>query len=136
MTLTDAGPLVALLDAGDQYHSDCIAALHRVPSFPLLTTWVCFAEAMYLLGEVGGFSYQAALWDLIWTGQLVLHDLTPEEGNRMTALMEQYRETPMDLADASLVAVAESGSLQSVFTFDADFYVYRLVDGSALEVIR
>ena len=136
MTLTDAGPLVALLDAGDQHHSDCIDALHRVPSFPLLTTWVCFAEAMYLLGEVGGFPYQAALWDLIWTGQLVLHDLTPEEVDRMTALMEQYRETPMDLADASPVAVAEGRSLSRVFTFDADFYVYRLVDGSALEVIR
>ena len=136
MTLTDTGPLVALLDAGDQYHASCVDAMHRVPSFPLLTTWVCFAEAMYLLGDVGGYSYQAALWDLVKTGQLVLHDLTRAETHRMAALMAQYQDTPMDLADASLLVVAESRSLRHVFTVDTDFYIYRLVDGSALEVVR
>ena len=54
----------------------------------------------------------------------------------MAALMAQYRDTPMDLADASLVAVAESRSMRRVFTVDTDFYIYRLVDGSALEVVR
>jgi predicted nucleic acid-binding protein len=54
----------------------------------------------------------------------------------MAALMEKYRDTPMDLADASLVVVAESHSARRVFTLDRDFYVYRLADGTALEVIR
>ena len=53
MTLTDTGPLVALLDTNDQYHAECVAALHRLPPGPLLTTWVCLTEAMYLLGAVG-----------------------------------------------------------------------------------
>ena len=42
----------------------------------------------------------------------------------------------MDLADASLVAVAERLSLRRVFTFDTHFYIYRLSDGSMLEMIR
>ena len=136
MILTDTGPLVALLDEGDPYHDQCVAALNRLPAEPLLTTWVCFTEAMYLLGEVGGYRYQEALWNLRKTGRLTLHTPTPAETDRMTALMEQYRDTPMDLADASLVAVAESHSLRRVFTVDADFHIYRLVDGAALEVIR
>ena len=136
MILTDTGPLVALLDADDPYHAECVAALHRLPLGPLLTTWVCFTEAMYLLGEVGGYRYQAALWNLRVTGRLILHIPTPAEIDRMAALMAQYRDTPMDLADASLVAVAESHSMRRVFTVDADFYIYRLVDGSALEVVR
>ena len=41
----------------------------------------------------------------------------------------------MDLADASLVVVAESRTLRRVFTTDSDFYLYRLADGSALEVV-
>ena len=41
----------------------------------------------------------------------------------------------MDLADASLVVVVESRTLRRVFTTDPDFYVYRLADGSALEVV-
>ena len=42
----------------------------------------------------------------------------------------------MDLADASLVVAAESRSLQQIFTIDDDFYVYRLSDGSTLDVIH
>ncbi|HZT43445.1 MAG TPA: hypothetical protein VFA07_14860 [Chthonomonadaceae bacterium] len=42
----------------------------------------------------------------------------------------------MDLADASLIAVAESRDIRRLFTIDNDFYIYRLVDGSVLEVIR
>ena len=48
--------------------------------------------------------------------------------------MERYRNLPMDLADASVVAVAESFGVRRVFTLDGDFRVYRLADGSALEV--
>ena len=135
MTLTDAGALVALLDADDPYHTACVAAAQRLPAGPLLTTWVCFTEAMYLLGAVGGYRYQATLWSLRATGRLVLHDLTPAEADRMAALMAQYQDTPMDLADASLVVVAERRTLHPVFTTDSDFYVYRLADGSALEVV-
>ena len=135
MTLTDAGALVALLDADDPYHAACVVAAQRLPAGPLLATWVCFTEAMYLLGTVGGYRYQAALWSLRTAGRLVLHDLTAGEADRMAALMAQYQDTPMDLADASLVVVAESRTLRRVFTTDSDFYVYRLADGSALEVV-
>jgi hypothetical protein len=55
MTLTDAGALVALLDADDPYHTACMAAAQHLPAGPLLTTWVCCTEAMYLLGSVGGY---------------------------------------------------------------------------------
>jgi hypothetical protein len=68
--------------------------------------------------------------------RLVLHDLTVAEADRMAVLMEKYSDTPMDLADASLVAVAESRKLRRVFTVDSDFHIYRLSDGSALDVIR
>jgi predicted nucleic acid-binding protein len=109
--------------------------LERLPAAPLLTTWPCFTEAMYLLGSVGGHRYQTALWNLRTGGPLVLHDLTAPEIDRMAALMEKYSDRPMDLADASLVAVAESLSLRRVFTIDSDFHVYRLKDGTALEVV-
>lgn len=135
MILTDTGPLVALLDADDTYHKDCIKALNDLPSEPLLTTWVCFTEAMYLLGEVGRYRYQSALWTLRAAGRLVLHDLTSTEADRVAELMEKYSDTPMDLADASLIAVAESLAIRQIFTFDSDFRIYRLSDRSVLEII-
>lgn len=136
MTLTDTGPLVALLDRDDANHATCLAIAQRLPAQPLLTTWPCFTEAMYLLGTVGGHRYQAELWHLWTTGKLVLHNLTAAEMQRTLALMKQYHDTPMDLADGSLVAVAESRNIRRIFSLDSDFYIYRLIDGAVLEIIR
>jgi len=135
MTLTDTGPLVALLDRDDARHTDAVAAARQLPPGPLLTTWPCFTEAMYLLGSVGGHRYQAELWKVCQAGRLVLHDLTAADVSRMAALMRKYQDQPMDLADASLVVVAESRSFRRIFTLDSDFHIYRLADGSALQVL-
>jgi predicted nucleic acid-binding protein len=55
--------------------------------------------------------------------------------NRTRRLMEQYRDLPMDLADASLVALAEERGLERIFTLDNDFRIYRLPRGRAFTVI-
>lgn len=136
MTLTDTGPLVALLDDDDANHAACFAAAKTLPSGALLTTWPCFTEAMYLLGGAGGHRYQNRLWQMRQRGRLVLLDVTEAEADRMGALMTQYQDRPMDLADASLVAIAESRKINRLFTIDSDFYFYRLADGSVLEVVR
>lgn len=45
----------------------------------------------------------------------------------MLALLEKYRDRPMDLADASLVVLAERLGITEILTVDrADFDVYRL----------
>ncbi len=135
MILTDTGPLVAIMDADDTYHELCADALKHLPPGKLLTTWPCFTEAMYLLGSAGGYWYQEALWKLRSAGHLIFHELTPAETDRMAELMGKYHDIPMDLADASLVVAAESRNLYRVFTTDGDFYIYRLKDGKAFEVI-
>jgi predicted nucleic acid-binding protein len=75
---------------------------------------------MHLLGSVGGYRYQAELWKLRTTGRLVLCDLTQAETDRIAALMEKYQDAPMDLADASLLAVAETMNLTRVFIWCHD----------------
>ena len=42
----------------------------------------------------------------------------------MQELMLQYKDTPMDIADAALVSAAESLGYTSIFTLDSDFYIY------------
>lgn len=135
MILTDTGPLVALLNKNDPHHRRCLDATKRLPAGPLVTTWPCFTEAMYLVFQAGGYPAQAALWRWRVAGRLSLHDLTGTEIDRMTALMDKYRDIPMDLADASLVAAGERLGIQRIFSLDSDFYIYRLANGSALECI-
>ncbi|MBA3482170.1 MAG: PIN domain-containing protein [Pirellulales bacterium] len=135
MTLTDAGPLIALINRNDPNHGTCVTALLGLPSGPLVTTWPCFTEAMYLLFRAGGFPAQRELWRLVADGRLVLHELSSTAAVRSAELMEKYRDRPMDLADATLVALAESISIDDVFTLDRDFQIYRLASGEALRII-
>lgn len=78
---------------------------------------------------------QNLVWQYIINGTLRVHSLSEAEITRMQALMEKYKDTPMDFADASLVAAAETLGLRRMFTLDSDFYVYRLADGKAFEVV-
>jgi uncharacterized protein len=135
LTITDTGPLVALINRNDPNHQVCIEAAKSLPRGPLITTWPCFTEAMYLLHKAGGYPAQAALWLLREASRLALHDTDEAEVERMAALMSKYHDLPMDLADASLMAMAERFGTQRVFTLDQDFRVYRFTDGSAVEVI-
>jgi predicted nucleic acid-binding protein len=135
VTLTDTGPLVALINRNDPNHAKCVAATKRFPAGALVTTWPCFTEAMYLLFRAGGYAAQKALWQLRAVGRLTLHELNAPEMDRMSELMEKYRDKPMDLADASIVAAAESLGTQRVFALDTDFHVYRLADGSTFQVV-
>ena len=133
--LTDTGPLVALINRHDPHHERCKAAVRQWPAMPLLTTWPCWTEAMYLLHRAGGYPAQATLWRWRAGGQVRLHELIEAEVDRMAVLMAKYRDRPMDLADASLVVVAERLGFRHVFTVDGDFHIYRLADGSALESV-
>lgn len=132
MILTDAGPLIALLDRGEPDHVKCEEASGRLHG-PMLTTWPAFTEAIYLLGQAGGWMAQEPLWRLLRRGDLMVE--MPRESARIAALMSKYQSVPMDLADASLVALAEERGLTTIFTLDRDFRIYRLSRGKAFTII-
>ncbi len=85
------------------------------------------ARINYLLGDAGGWHAQQALWRLVEQSDLEIAVQGPEQSKRMRDLMQKYQDRPMDLADASLVALAEERRLQDIFTLDrADFQTYRI----------
>lgn len=134
MTPCDASPLIALINQGDKNHQRCVEILPSL-SAPLVTTCACFTEAMYLLGRYGGWLAQQELWEYLTDKILLIHDHTLDELTRMTILMKQYRDVPMDLADASLVVMAEVLNQRQIFTLDHDFYIYRLWGNQSFIVI-
>jgi predicted nucleic acid-binding protein len=72
---------------------------------------------------------------MVILGRLVIHDLNPDEIRRSSELMDRYSDRPMDLADATLVALAETIGARAIFSLDSDFRVYRLANGQALNVV-
>lgn len=135
MILLDTGPLVALIDRRDAKHSLCVATARRLPRTPLVTTWPCLTEAAHLLARAAGQRGIAAIWKMRARGELQLYNLQASAADRVAVLMDQYQNVPMDLADATLVAADDELAMRKVFTLDSDFRIYRLADGSPLDVI-
>lgn len=124
MILADTGPLVALVDADDQFHADCVRASRQIPG-PLLSVWPVLTEAMYLLRRDA--EAQHALWEMVQAGEVELLPLGVDDVPRIRELMAKYANRPMDLADAALVVVAEREGIRTIFTIDRkDFSLYRL----------
>lgn len=122
--LTDTGPLVAMVNKNSAEHQQVTAVLREMPNVPLLTTWSCLTEAMYLSHQDGGHRAQDALWGYVMDELILLHDLSFTAQHRMRELMAHYADTPMDLADASLVVTAETLGLRQVFTVTFTFIVW------------
>ena len=124
MIITDAGPLAALVVGTDTYHRRATESAAAI-SFPMVTTWAAFTEAMYIATCDAGAPARRALWRLVSSGTVRLADLPQASIQRCAELMEQYADTPMDLADATLVALAEHLGERDIFTLDDDFRIYR-----------
>lgn len=112
----------------------CVEALSDLAA-PMATTWPAFTEAMYLVGSAGGWNGQETLWSLLRRGDLQFVPLDDPLLDRSRILMEKYRDVPMDLADATLVAAAEALGTARIFTLDRDFEVYRWRGRKRFEIV-
>jgi hypothetical protein len=133
--LSDSGPLIALFDRSDEYHTVCTQALTTLPPNGLLTTWPCLTEAMYFLGRAGGFAQQDRLFEMIARFALQVFQPTSKDEHRARELMRKYANVPMDLADASIVILAELTGCHTVFTLDSDFQIYRIKDQDPFTIV-
>lgn len=120
--LIDAGPLIALFDKSDQYHLRALAFIKEYKGF-LWTTWPVITEVSHMLD----FHVSAQINFLEWIrrGGLQLVDLSESDLMRLIEFCQKFKDVPMDLADASLMVVAEQKDLNEIASIDGDFYIYR-----------
>ncbi|MBI4814758.1 MAG: PIN domain-containing protein [Deltaproteobacteria bacterium] len=125
MILTDTGFWLALANRGDIHHEAAKRALAAV-SEPLVTTLPVATETCHLLLSRLGPSAQLAFVASWTAGAFQLHEIGDHHADRISVLMQKYRELPMDLADASLVIAAEDLGTGRIFSTDCrDFRSYR-----------
>ena len=88
-------------------------------------TEAVLTETTYLLGP--SFANQKPALDFIMLGGAELVPLSLHLLKRSAALMAKYADSPMDFADATLVALAEERGISSIVTLDRnDFSMYRI----------
>lgn len=129
--LVDAGPLIALQDRSDRHHRRVERFLEQFRG-TLLTTWPVLAEACHFLPERSQIRF------LRWAaaGGLSVVELHDTALATIADWKEKYRDLPMDLADASLLWVADQTGTLDILTIDLrDFAAYRLPGGRALSPV-
>ncbi len=126
--LVDTGPLVAWFNRRDNHHARAATFFGEYRGL-LLSTWPVVTEVCHLVPP------HVALRFMQWLagGAMRLVDVPDERKRDIAALMERYVDRPMDVADATLVWLAEAASVHDIITVDqADFSVYRTVSGKRL----
>jgi len=115
---------VALLDRSEDNHMRCVDFFKNYAG-EILTTEPVLTETLYLLGP--DIRAEKACINFILRGGAMLVPQSGESLTRALALMEKYKNIPMDFADATLVTLAEEAAVSDIFSLDIrGFSVYRI----------
>ncbi len=126
MVIADTGFWLALANRKDKYHKIACIRLTELSPEPLITTWPVMTETCHLLGSRLSIQAQQLFLSNYMAGAFSLFDLTPPHIPHIITLMKKYANLPMDLADASLVILAEHlGHGRILSTDERDFETYR-----------
>lgn len=126
--LVDTGPLVAWFDRSDADHERC-ARFFSWATGPLISTWPVVTEVCHLVPT----DLAPRFLEWIQLGGLQLAEIPTASLAAIAPWMRQYRNLPMDLADASLLWLAHHRNIRAIATLDRrDFSVYRLPGGDGL----
>jgi predicted nucleic acid-binding protein len=129
--LIDTGAILALLDAREPLHSACAAALREV-ELPLVITDAVLAEVFHFLGHG---RHMAEGWRFFRSGIVTLRPVLDDDMPSLEGLKLKYADLPMDLADATLVRLAQREGLATILSIDSDFEVYRIGGRKAFQVL-
>jgi hypothetical protein len=125
MVLTDTGYWLALANKKDRFHQRAKAVSAQLHEDPV-TTWPVVTETCYMLQRDVSVDASRKFLAFLFREQISIFAVGYQHFARIDALMGQYANLPMDLADASLVVLAEElGHGRILSTDQRDFNAYR-----------
>jgi predicted nucleic acid-binding protein len=132
--LVDTGPFVAYLDGGDPKHDRVSACIDGFAG-RFVTTGAVVTEVMYFLADVpDGPGTFAEL--LVSADVRIAESFHVSQIRAAAARMKTYTDTPMDFADATLVAAAEEHGMFDILTLDRrGFSTYRSSKGRGFRLV-
>ena len=130
--LIDAGPLIALFDRDDKYHTSIVEFIKNT-NYRFISTTAVLTETMYMLD----FNTAVQLNFLEWIMKegVIIHEIKQSNIKRIIDLTKKYSDRPMDFADATLVIAAEERGIRQIISIDSDFDIYRLYNKMKIENI-
>lgn len=128
-TIIDSGPLIALFDRSDKFHNKVLDFLKTYKG-KLVTSWAVITEVSHMLD----FNLQVQIDFLKWceVGGIEVYDISQTEISNIRIMMEKYIDVPMDLADATLMYIANKENIKNIVSIDSDFDIYRTLKKQSL----
>jgi predicted nucleic acid-binding protein len=131
--IVGTGPLVAYVNRRDRRHRRVVQHMVALAP-PLVTCEPVVTEACFLIGRAGGRPA-----DLVRKAALRSLEIgidLEDDAAGIESLMRRYADTPMSLADASLVRLTERLPDCRLFTLDADFEHHRRNGRRTIPLLR
>jgi len=128
-TIIDSGPIIALFDKSDKYHYQVLDFLKSFKG-ELITSWAVITEVSHMLD----FNLNVQIDFLKWIelGGIEVFDISQDEITNIRVMMEKYLDIPMDLADATLMYIANKENIKNIVSIDSDFDIYRTLKKQSL----
>ena len=131
--LIDAGPMIALFSSEDGGHARYVATMAGLTA-PFFTCWPVLTEVAYFLRKRPEAT--ARMMDGFPHGLFKLLHLDADDLPAIAAIMTRYESLGLQLADASLVHLADREGIRTVFTLDRrDLSVVRLQGNRTLRLM-
>lgn len=134
MILLDTSGLLAALDSSQRSHRDAAASLAAATP-PLLLSPFVLAELDYLLVSRVGAAARMSLLEEVQRGAYLLETMTAADVTRAQAIIEQYADLAISLADASIVVLAERHRVREVLTLDERHFRVLTAGGEPLRLL-
>ena len=128
-TIVDSGPLIALFDASDKYHKVVLNFMKEYKG-KLITSWAVITEVSHMLD----FNLNVQIDFLKWceVDGIEVYNISQDEISNIRVMMEKYIDIPMDLADATLMYIANKENIKNIVSIDSDFDIYRTLKKQSL----
>jgi predicted nucleic acid-binding protein len=117
LILADTSAVLQLASSTAQRHADVAHAVAELDGPFVLSPFV-LAELDYMLGSRHGQAEQLALLREVTDGAYELAEFGRTEVEAAAAVMRQYEDLRVGLADASIVVLAEKHGTTDVLSFD------------------
>jgi predicted nucleic acid-binding protein len=133
--LVDTGPLYAMADRDDDWHSRVVRFLGRSRD-ELIVPVAVLPEAAYLLAAHLGPDAEGKLVRSVVNGEMGLAELTTRDMRRALELLERYAAARIGFVDATVVATAERLKISRILTTDRrDFSLIQPRHCKAFELL-
>jgi predicted nucleic acid-binding protein len=122
ITLIDSGPLIALFDKNDKFHEQILSFMKSYEG-ELLTTWAVMTEVSHMLDF--NLRVQLAFLEWIERGAVTIYEINQSDLRTIIPMIKKYTNVPMDLADSSLMFIAQKENITDIISIDSYFDIYR-----------